>query len=383
MLRAIFVTGSLAHGGAERQTIALLNRLAERGHECHAVFVKNSDSLLDRVRLRTRGTVRCLGARHYLDLRAVAGFAEQLSAVEPSVLVAANPYALMYCTLASRWSRLRAPLVATFHSTRVLGAKERLKMLFYRPCFWNADCTVFVCERQRRYWMHRGVFSRRNEVIYNGVDTAEFCDAWNARERARTRAALGFSEADYVIGISAVLRPEKNHVQLVDAIAVLRSRGIRARGLMIGDGETRAAIEARARALGVDRDVAITGAQQDVRPYLAACDVVALCSVTEAFSLGALEAMAMHKPIVHSNVGGATEMIRPGWNGFVFPVGDTRAFADRLAVLADREVCRRMGDHARQAVKAFFSDTTMVNRYEQTLIELCRARSSAAAAPSW
>ena len=70
-LRAIFVTSSLSHGGAEGHAIAVMNRLAERGHECHAVYIKSSAGQLDRVRLRDGGTVRCLNAAHYFDVRAV------------------------------------------------------------------------------------------------------------------------------------------------------------------------------------------------------------------------------------------------------------------------------------------------------------------------
>jgi glycosyltransferase involved in cell wall biosynthesis len=166
-------------------------------------------------------------------------------------------------------------------------------------------------------------------------------------------------------------------VQLVEAIAMLRKLGIPARALLIGDGEMREAIQARARELDVESDVVITGLQQEVRPYVAACDAMALCSLTEAFSLAAIEAMALSKPVVHSDVGGAAEMIAPGRNGFLFPVGDTRAFADKLAILADRAVSRRMGNHAREVVERLFSERTMVDRYEQTLLELCGVRSSA------
>ncbi len=371
MLRLIFVTASLAHGGAERLSIAVMNRLAERGHECHAVYIKNSAGQLGRIRLGDGGTVRCLNAVRYFDMRALRDFAAHLCRIGPSVIVAANAYALMYSSLALRLSRLRAPLVVTFHSTRLLGAKERLQMMIYRLFFWTADCSIFVCKKQKRYWLRRGVFSRRNEVIHNGVDTDEFCDQRGPEERRKLRTSLGFSDPDFVIGISASLRPEKNHVQMVEAIAMLRNLGIPARALMIGDGPLRGAIEARARELDVEGEVAITGLQQDVRPYIAACDAVALCSVTEAFSVAAIEAMALRKPVVHSDVGGAAEMIVPGSNGFLFAVADTRDFVGKLAILADREVCARMGNNAREVVERFFSEKTMVDRYEQTLLKVC------------
>jgi glycosyltransferase involved in cell wall biosynthesis len=371
MARLLFVTGSLCHGGAERHAITLMNRLAERRHECHAVYVKSGADQLPRIRLRGGGSVLCLDAARYFDWAALRRFAAYLGRIEPAAIVAANPYALMYAGLAMRLARRRVPMIATFHSTRLLGWKEQLQMAAYRLLFWSADCTVFVCERQRRYWRARGVFSRRNEVIYNGVDTEAFSDARDAGAGGRMRAALDFRDTDYVIGLAAVMRPEKNPLQLVDAIALLRARGIPAKALMIGDGPMRAALEARARERMVANDVHISGFQQDVRPHIAACDVMALCSFTEAFSLAALEAMAMGKPVVHADVGGAAEMISAGHNGALFPAGDTAALARALEALANRSTSRRMGRNARRVAEARFSEGTMVDRYEKLLLELC------------
>jgi glycosyltransferase involved in cell wall biosynthesis len=374
MTRAMFVTSSLSHGGAERHSISLMNRLAERRHECHAVHVKGGAGQLERLRLRGGGTVHCLGAARYFDWAAVQRFAAHLGRIEPAAIVAANPYALMYAALAMRLARRRVPLIVTFHSTRLLGLKEQLQMAAYRPFFWGADCAVFVCESQRRYWRRRVVFSRRNEVIHNGVDTQAFSSARVDGAGERMRAALGFRDADYVIGLAAVLRPEKNPLQLVDAIALLRARGIPAKALFIGDGPLRSAAEARARERRVANHVVITGYEHDVRPHLAACDVMALCSFSETFSLAALEAMAMGKPVVHSEVGGAAEMICAGHNGALFPAGDTAAFARALEALADRAASRRLGSNARRTVEALFSEGTMVDRYERLLLELCGKR---------
>ena len=371
MLRLIFAASSLPHGGAERHALAVMNRLAERGHECHAVSIRESRIQPDRVRPGSVATATCLEAARYLDARAVRDFAARVARIGPAAIVAANPYALMYSWLAARCSGVRTHLAATFHTTLPQGTKEHLQMLYYRPFFWAADLLVFVCGKQKRYWLRRGVFSRRNEVIHNGVDTDAFRARGSLEQRAGVRRSLGFSADDYVVGISAWLRPEKNHVQLVDAIAALRATGIPARALMIGEGEMRAAIEARAREAGVERSVVITGFQPDVCPYLEACDVVALCSVTETFSLAAIEAMALRRPVVHSDVGGASEMVIPGHNGFLFQVGDTRELVHKLAILAESAVRRRMGDNARALVECRFSERTMIDRYERLLLELC------------
>jgi glycosyltransferase involved in cell wall biosynthesis len=371
-MRLLFITGSLVHGGAERHTITLVNRLAERGHECHLAYVKDDPSQLER--LRGAASVRCLHAGSYLDSAAMKELVSLIETVSPAVVVAVNVYALLYARLALRRAGVRAPLVVTHHTTLLRNAKEWLQMLYYRPFFWSAERLVFVCEAQRRYWVRRLVTGRANQVIYNGVDTEHF--RFNRSERSSLRRVLGFADSDFVIGMSAVLRAEKNPVQLVSAIARLRARGIPARALFIGDGPLRAAVEARAQSLGVAGEVTITGLQQEVRPLLCACEAVVLCSTAvETFSLAALEALALGKPVVHSAVGGAAEMIRPGANGYLFPAHDDAALADRLALLADGERRSRMGAKARNTVTARFSERAMIDRYESLFLELESARS--------
>src|SRR5262249_17844361 len=154
----------------------------------------------------------------------------------------------------------------------------------------TSDCLVFVSERQKNYWLRRGMLGRRNVAIHNGVDLERFNCSWDAVERAEVRARLGFTGTDYVIGIAALLRPEKTPLELLDAVARLHALGVRAKALLIGDGEMRSAIEARAERLKIAGDVVVTGVQKDVRPYVRACDVMLLCSFTEAFSLAAVEA---------------------------------------------------------------------------------------------
>jgi glycosyltransferase involved in cell wall biosynthesis len=375
-MRALFVTPWLAFGGAERQTITLSNRLSERGHDCHMVYVKNDPGQLER--LRGAASVECLEARRSLDPKALGRLKRAVERINPTHIVAVNQYALMYAWLGKRLAGSPAPLAVTFHTTVMLTLKEKLQIAYYRPLFRTSDSLVYVCEGQKRYWTERGLRGRRTDVIYNGVDLDQWTPV-SEETRHRVRGTLGFSPEDMVIGISAVLRPEKNHVQLVEAIAALRKRGLPARALLIGDGPMRAAVEARARSLGIAEHVVITGFQQDVRPLVGASDTMVLCSTAvETFSMAALEAMALERPVVQSEMGGAAEMTRPGETGWLFPVGDTRALIERLSALAAPGTRLRMGRAAREAVEKRFSERAMVERYEGLLQELETERNARA-----
>ncbi|HLY53071.1 MAG TPA: glycosyltransferase, partial [Steroidobacteraceae bacterium] len=264
------------------------------------------------------------------------------------------------------------PLVVIYHSTRWPGIKEQAQLAAYRLCMWAAERAVFVCEYQRRYCLRRGLRSRRNTVIPNGVDVERYCDAATPGERRALRAALGYTDGDYVLGVAGGLRPEKNHAQLLEAAARLRQRGLPAKTLFIGDGPTRTALETRAEALGIAAHVKITGFQEDIRPYVTACDVACVCSLTEALSLAAIEAMAMSRPIIHSEVGGAGELIDPGHNGLLFPARNTAALVECLLLLADGATRTALGRAARRTVESAFNEARMVDRYEALLEEVSR-----------
>jgi glycosyltransferase involved in cell wall biosynthesis len=382
-VKIMFVTGSLAYGGAEHHAVVLANRLFERGHDCCTAYVKPESDQLGRLSNAGDDTSACFDAARFFDWQAVRRAAAYIGRVRPAVLVAANPYALMYGSLALWVARLRIPRVGIYHSMRWPGLKEQAKLLAYRGFMWTADCTVFVCQSQRTYCVRRGLCSRRNAVIYNGVDPHRFKDALRFGERQRVRAALGYGETDFVIAMVAALRAEKNHVQLVDAIAALRQAGRSAKALMIGDGPMRQAVEARAQAFGVEPHVTITGFRPDVRPFLAACNAVAICSLTEALSLAALEAMAMSKPIVHTAVGGAAELVEHGRNGLLVPRGNTAALVDSLETLTDSDLAHRMGDAGRHLAETTFSERRMIDRYERLLLEVGRMGAGVAeAAPA-
>jgi glycosyltransferase involved in cell wall biosynthesis len=227
---------------------------------------------------------------------------------------------------------------------------------------------VYVCGLQRAYWSRRGLWAARTHMIYNGVDGDFFDPALFEDGIAARRASYGFRPEDRVVGICAVLRREKAHADLLRAVSILRSEGQDWKVLIIGDGPMRPAIEREIVRLRLGGSVVITGLQPDVRASISICDVVALVSTAiETFSMAALEAMAMAKPMIMSDLGGAREQVTHGHNGLLFPPGDVEALAQCLRLCSDPAHLKRMGARARERVIREFSQQTMVSRYA----ELC------------
>ncbi len=277
---------------------------------------------------------------------------------------------MIHATLALRAAafepRQRPALAMAYHSTRLWGIKEALQHALVTPLAWNCDLLIFVCDFQYRYWRRRALHARHNAVIHNGIQHERYSPAARAQWRGATRAALGFDDADFVLGSCAQLRPEKNHQQLVDAVIALRQDGIPARALIVGEGRQRPFIERYARECAASAQVTLVGQQNEVERYIAAFDVGVLCSVAhETFSLAALEQMAMGVPMVLSDQGGAREMVSDDLQGFVFPTSDTAALVQALRRLYPLEARQRMGAQAALQVATRFQHVQMLDRYER------------------
>jgi len=360
--RILFFLSSLAVGGAERQSISLATELGRRGYDCaflcyHSKYAPAviTDAVLSR-------TTFVNGRRTSSPFGAMKTW-KAISRAAPDLLVAVGTAPLRLAAWGRMFRQCRTRIICTYHTT-VPTRAEKIPAVLFRWSVPLADCLVFVSERQRQYWELRGLRCRRVEVIHNGVDTSHFTAGASDRSAARRR--LGFAEDDYVVGLLATFRPEKNHVQLVDAIAALRARGIPAKALFAGDGRTRTSAEAHMSAKGIAEHVVFVGEQRDVRPVIAAMDVGVLCSVAvETLSLAALEIMAMGVPMVMSDIGGASEIVDDGVNGRLFPVGDTAALVEHLGALTDLALRRSLAAAAVATVRRAFTAERMADRYEK------------------
>jgi glycosyltransferase involved in cell wall biosynthesis len=270
-------------------------------------------------------------------------------------------------------ARLKGPVVEIFHSTELPASEARKHRLVYRWFFNMCTRIVYVSHTQRQHWEAQGLNRTRAVTIQNGVDPTHFQNSLAIDENDTVRRRFGFSPGEYLVGICAALRPEKQHADLLEAISLLRKRGLRVNCLIIGEGSERAHIEGTIGRLGLRDCVAISGFQKDVRPFIAACDTMALVShQVETFSLAALEAMAMGKPMIMSKVGGAAEQVISGETGFLYDRGDIQTLADRLQTLAEPSIRARMSAAARVRVVNEFSLAIMLERYAALFIGLRR-----------
>jgi glycosyltransferase involved in cell wall biosynthesis len=377
----LFIVNSLELGGAEKQVVTLLNHLDTGHFRLHLAYLKRGERLLPQLDTTRLDELLCCDVARGIDRRALRQLGSLIGARHIDVIVCTNMYSMLYGYLARRAApRGRASpgggphkpkLVTVFHTTLLRTYKEKAQMLLYQRLFKRNDLLLYVCENQRDYWRDRGLRAAADGVVHNGVDVEHFSNLQTPQQQEEMRHDLGFSAEDYVIGLCSALRPEKAHGDLLRAIARLHSQGLPAKALFIGDGPERGAIENTAKELNLSEHVVITGMQQDVRPFVACCDVMTLVSHSiETFSLAALESMALGKPLVMSDIGGASEQVLHGQTGLLFDPGDIEALADHLKRLIPESQRMRMGLAARRRVSQFFTVQTMTDGFDGQISQL-------------
>lgn len=204
-----------------------------------------------------------------------------------------------------------------------------------------------------------GIDRSRIVRIYNGVDAVAFRPPSLAESRL-AREALGFSADDFVVGMVANFRPEKDHDTLFAAASEAATRIPRLKLLLVGEGPLLAHQRARSANSTPGVEVRYVGAVRDVQRCLHAMDVACLISASEGFSNALLEKMAVGLPVVVTDVGGNPEAVSHGHNGFVIRSGDVRALASALDTLyTDAATRLDMGRQSRRLVEEQFSLESM------------------------
>jgi glycosyltransferase involved in cell wall biosynthesis len=288
----------------------------------------------------------------------------------PDMTITVNQYPLAFVWAATLFAP-RAPVLQVMHTLELPHEDNPVKRWLYPRLMRLPAAVVYVCELQRRHWRQAGVRARVDHCVHNGVDLQRFQPVTAAASSA-ARANLGLGRDDFVIGLCAVLRPEKRHDLLVRALAVLWSRNEPVHALMIGDGPERDKVFALARSLGVQKAVHIAGYQKDVVPFIGACDAMCLVSDYEAFSLSILESMAMGKAVVATRAGGVGEQITDRDNGLLVPRNDPEALADAISALRDGPTRQALGQRALLRVRKEFSAETMFAAYGRIVGDLHR-----------
>ena len=359
--RILQIIPTLDRAGAEQQMSLLAMGLPRDEFEVHVCVLTRSGPWHDA--LQEAGLpVTVIGKSRRFDPLAFWRLAQQIRYFQPDLvhtwIFAANSYG----RAAARWCGV-PHLVA---GERCVDPWKRWHQLWIdRQLSRWTDRLVTNSHGTRKFYVERGLPADKFKVIPNGIPAPP------AVTPALVRDELGIpSSANCVLTVGR-LWPQKRIKDLVWAADLLKGVRDDIHLLVVGEGPQRPHLERfRDRVRVADR-VHLLGHREDVPALLAASDVVWLASGYEGQSNALMEAMAMSKPVVATDIVGNRELVEDGVSGLLVPVGDAAAFAQKTQeLLKHPERAQRLGRAARRRMLANFSVGAMVDAYAQLYREL-------------
>ena len=363
-------------GGTRRHLVDLAGGLAERGLEVHLVVAaeRQPDFREDLEHLASAGCqvrelamVRSISplrdARH---LRTLEGL---LRSVRPDVVHTHSSKAGVLGRAASIRTgigrRVHTPHTMAFLFRDMFGpVRRRVFFELERRLCARTERVIAVSESEGRTVRESGVIDPgRVRVIPNGVEVSS-----GTKRVPLDLAALGLDPSRPCAAVIGLLNVAKGQDLAIDALGACPELQL----LLVGHGEEREALEARAARRGVAGRGRLLGFRSDVAEILASVELLLLPSRWEGMPYVVLEAMACGVPVVATPVDGAVDLIEDGRTGWLArevsasALGET--LGEALALTADER--RSVGERGRERVARHFTRAAMVDAVVELYEEL-------------
>ncbi len=359
-MRVLFVCTNLKTGGAERQWSLLLPSLRDKGFEVSLLALTVEGEFFAAVR-DSGVPSACAHMRNRTDIPGVIR-ALRHSKWKPDIVVTNSVLGHVMGHALAR--RAGARHMATEHGISPVANDHASRSRARGLVASRVDRVVGVTQKQVPYLISLGYRPERIEYVWSGIP-----DIVPTRPRPEVRAELGLGTDDFAAFLIAILRPEKRADLFLDAISRAHADDPGIRGFIAGRGPQLSLI--RERAAARNSAVAVLGDRSDVPDLMEAADAVCLTSETEALPMVVIEAMALGRPVIATEVGGTGDLVVSGETGVLIPPGDEDALVRAiLDARAQPERLKKYAAAARQRQKAFFTLTRMVEGYGRVLTDL-------------
>ena len=349
-MKIAFVTSTLTSGGSERVMSLLANQLAERGHEVeiinlnkHIVFYPIHEKVMlsfaeDEVGISI--------------LKKITWLRKHIKKEQPDVVI---PFMeAVYCVTLFALIGIKVPIVS---SERIDPRKSPFVRNILRRIFLPLTSRLVVQTRDIKAF-YPYFIQKKTSIIYNPVSETVFHLQDEPKE-------------DVIISVGK-LDKQKNQKLLINAFADIAEDFPNWKLVIYGEGSERYALESLVERLKIKDKISLPGRCEKVIEEMNKAKVFAFSSDFEGMSNAILEAVCVGLPVVTTNVSGATELVKEGEGGFVVPIHDGKALANRLKILLkDESLMQKMAQHNKATAK-HFKLGMIVDQWESLILQICK-----------
>ncbi len=268
----------------------------------------------------------------------------------------------MFAVIAKRFTKL--PLVTTVHSDYRLdylhSAVRRYTIgIVNMIALRMIDYYVNVSRSLKETLIQRKFNPEKIFLLPNGIDFNRDIPLTSRSEFSK-KHNLELKDSDKIVGIIARLTAVKGLGVFLEAAKEVLSQDPSVKFIIAGDGEERKTLERKAEALGITDNVHFLGYVNEPYQFMSIVDINTLTSISEGFPYVILEGAIMKKATVSSDVGGISDLIESGENGYLFEPGDYKKMAGYILELVKDDSKRiAMGEKMYKKAKEHFSLESM------------------------
>lgn len=337
-------------GGAETYTAMVAEKLQQRGYQ---VYTASGGGLLAE-HLKKQGIKNCwLPMRFSTDISAY--LLKHIVNKYNIDIIHANSAAAGITAMKFKERYKNLPVIFTAHG--IFGDMKKEKIL------QRCDRIIYVSQFMKRDSLAKGFTEDNACVIYTGIDAEKFNKNFCHKE---LRETFGIQNGDFTIAIVARIKNlfNKGHADLLNVMNE-HEDARKWHLLVVGKGKGLIKLKKLVKKYNLTKNVHCIGHVDNVQDYVAIANVIALPSDFETFGLALAEGMMMGKAGVAYDVGGISEIIQDGENGFLVKHKDADDLYNKLKVLADNRVlCEIMGKNANSYIEKHFSCEKMMKEIE-------------------
>ena len=350
-------------GGQELQALQQMYALQAAGFKTLLLCKPNSAILQRANSLGLAATpIRFRNAFHIPSFRQLLHLVRNK---DPIAIVSHGSHDALLSVMVSRWAALldgrRIPVL------RVKTFQHGYPLSFAYNHLFSKTLTPSHHLRSL-FLVNRSIKPNKIEVLYPGIDFSGLGQA-NGVLPEHVRHWLD-AHPGPVISHGAILRGEKGHRVILNALVEVKKSFPNVRYLIAGEGQDRPLLEAEIKTLGLDDHVYLTGILHEIAPLLIASTLAVLPSLIEPLGMFQIEAQYLGVPTIASRVGGIPETILHEETGLMVEPGKVRAWADAICwVLQHPTEAKQMAEGGKAFVTAKFS----MERNTVELIKLIQA----------
>lgn len=278
-----------------------------------------------------------------------------------------------HASLTARMAAKKAGVPHIFHTKHCMEtvSGNPLKKAAKRVVNHRFSETIIAVSQAVRHSMIAGGTDPKQIVtVYNGITPLS---PLTPEEKAKILAEYGVPQGNKAVGIVARLEEVKDHMTFLRAAERVCNARADVTCLIVGTGSQMDALQAEVKMMQKTDRILFTGFVSEVERLEAALDVAVITSKQEALCLSLIESMSAGVPAVGTDSGGVSEVVRHGENGYLVPVGDDAALAERIQdILIDRARYDSMSKKAMAWTREYFSAEQMARKIEKLYMEAGR-----------